>query len=146
VDGDDELWAGAERLRLASRDVVELALLARSRASDGPLPPELRDEGERLLGGDGPDPAARLGLAADASPDDLRPAALEALARWQDAAADPLARRATADAIDGVLRALEALLADLGESRSVAEAAQPAPGRAGDEQHEREHDEARLAH
>jgi hypothetical protein len=145
VDGDDELWAGAERLRLASRDVVELALLARSRAADGPLPPELRDEGERLLGGDGPDPAARLGLAADSSPEDLRLAALAALARWQDAAGDPLARRATADAVDGVVRALEALLADLDEPPSV-EAAQPAPGRAAEEQDERDHDEARLAH
>jgi hypothetical protein len=144
--GDDALWAGVERLRLASDAVVELGLLARSRSSDGPLPPELRDEGERLLGGDGPDAAARLGLPAEASPDELRSAALEALTRWQHAGADPLARRATADAIDGILRALEALLADLDELRSVVEAAQPAAGRTGEEQDERDHDEARLRH
>jgi len=146
LPGSDQLWADLERLGLSSDDLVELALLARSRTPDGPLPDGLRAEGERLLGGEGPDAAARLGLPADASPSELRSAALEALARWQQAGADPLARRATIDAIGVVSRAIEALLADLDGWRSVGGATQPAAGRWREEQDDGEHDEARLSY
>ena len=144
VPGTDQLWRDLERLRLSSDDVVELALLARSRAADGPLPAGLRAEGERLLGATGLDPAARLGLPADAGRDDLRSAALAALERWRTAGSDPLARRATVDAIDVVTRACEALLADLDEPRSVAESPQPRPRRADEQEGEGEHEEAGL--
>ncbi|MGR6966745.1 dynamin family protein [Geodermatophilus sp. URMC 61] len=116
VAGDDELRAELERLRLAIPDLGELDLLARSRAVDSPLPPELRAEGERLLGAEGTDPAARLGLPAGTPDDVLRQAALAALARWRTAADDPLAGRAAADAAGVVVRACEALLAGSGVS------------------------------
>jgi hypothetical protein len=119
VAGDDELRAELERLRLATPDLGELDLLARSRAPHGPLPPELRAEGERLLGAEGTGPAARLGLPAGTPDDALRQAALEALARWRTAADDPLAGRATADAAEVVVRACEALLAALGRSAAA---------------------------
>jgi hypothetical protein len=143
LPGSDQLWGDLERVRLSSDDLVELALLARSRAPDGPLPAELRAEGERLLGADGPDAPARLGLPADAPEEALRAAALEAMARWRQAGADPLARRATVDAIDVVTRSCEALLAGL-DGPSVVRSAQPAAGRTREEQDEGEHDEARL--
>ncbi len=114
--GDDGLRAGLERLRLASPDLAELDLLARSRAAGSPLPPLLRAEGERLLGAEGTGPAARLGLPEGAPDDELCAAAAGALARWRTAADDPLAGRATADAAEVVVRACEALLAGLDRS------------------------------
>jgi hypothetical protein len=126
------LWAGLERVRLSAHDLVELELLARSRAPDGPLPPPLLAEAERLLGAAGTDPAARLGLPADASRDELRAAAEEAVRRWRTEGAVPLLRRPTADAIDVVVRSGEEVLADLEElapgGGSAPAAAHPAAG------------------
>jgi energy-coupling factor transporter ATP-binding protein EcfA2 len=130
---DGELRAGLERLRLATPDLAELDLLARSRAAGSPLPEELRAEGERLLGAQGTDPAARLGLPAGTPDDGLRQPALDALTRWRDAAGDPLAGRAAADAAEVVVRACEALLAGLDGSVPVEGA-----GRAAEQRHEGE--------
>jgi hypothetical protein len=129
VAGDDELRAGLERLRLAMPDLAELDLLARSRAAGSPLPVELRAEGERLLGAEGTTPAARLGLPAGTPEDVLRQAALEALARWGDAAGDPLAGRAAADAGEVVVRACEALLAGMDGSAAEGGAGRTAEQR-----------------
>ena len=125
--GDDLLWRELERLRLASHDVEELGLLARSRAVDGPLPGPLRAEGERLLGAEGSAPRARLGLPAEAPVEAVRAAAVEALDRWRAAAADPLAPRATVDAIDVVVQSCEELLNGV-DQRSDGFPAKPGPG------------------
>jgi hypothetical protein len=129
--GNDDLWRELERLRLASHDVQELGLLARSRGVDGPLPGPLRAEGERLLGAEGSDPRTRLGLSADAPPEEMRAAALAALERWRAAAEDPLALRATVDAIDVVAQSCEEILAGLDRQGSDGVPAQPGPGGAG---------------
>ena len=118
VAGDDELRAGVERLRLSTPDLAELDLLARSRGAGSPLPAPLRSEGERLLGAQGTAPEARLGLPAGTPDAVLRQAAMNALARWQEAAADQLAARPATDAAEVVVRACEGLLAEL--DRSVA--------------------------
>ena len=126
--GNDDLWRELERLRLASHDVEELGLLARSRAVDGPLPGPLRAEGERLLGAEGAAPRERLGLPAETPAEAVRAAALGALGRWRAAAADPLAPRATVDAIELVVRSCEEMLAGLDRQGSVGVPAQPGPG------------------
>ncbi|MFW3171501.1 dynamin family protein [Geodermatophilus sp. CPCC 206100] len=113
VDGGERLLAEAERLRLATGDLGELDLLARSRSAASPLPAALRADAERLLGADGTGPAARLGLPEDTPTTTLRTAARQALHRWQEAAADPLADRAGVDAAEVVVRSCEALLAGL---------------------------------
>ncbi|HZH21319.1 MAG TPA: dynamin family protein [Geodermatophilus sp.] len=139
VAGDGELRAGLERLRLATPDLAELDLLARSRAAGSPLPADLRAEGERLLGAEGTGPTVRLGLP-DGTPDgELRTAALEALARWRDAADDPLAAREAADAAEVVVRACEALLAGLDGSAPVVVGG---PGPAAEQRDEGEHAQA----
>jgi len=109
-------------------------------------------EGERLLGADGPGTATRLGLPADAPAAELRTAALDAMARWQDAAADPLARRATRDAVAVVVQSCEAMLAELDADsdaapdaeRSGGRAAEPAPHGPGAQGDAGQDDEARL--
>ncbi|PRY47680.1 dynamin family protein [Geodermatophilus tzadiensis] len=125
VSGADAVRAEVERIRLASDDLAELALLARTRSPSGPLPPALRAEGERLLGASGTGPAARLGLPADTPVASLRGAAGLALRRWREVAADPLADRATADAAEIVVRSCEGVLAALdGDSAGAV----PGPG------------------
>ncbi len=112
TEGAGQLRSEVERIRLETAELAELELLARS-GPDGPFPPVLRDEAERLLGDRGTGPAARLGLPGTTGGDALAAAAHEHLTRWQQAAADPLADRAAADAAEVVVRSCEALLADL---------------------------------
>jgi hypothetical protein len=123
--GDDELWAELERLRLASPQLGELALLARLRGADGLLPPPLLPEAQRLLGADGDSPTARLGLPDDASDDVVWAAASQVIDRWR-AAADPLAPRPTLDAIETVVQCCELVLAGIDQRRSGSDVpAQP---------------------
>jgi hypothetical protein len=145
VPAGAQLWGELERLQLASHDLEELSLLTRSRGSEAELPTALRAEGERLLGADGPGAAARLGLPEDSSPDDLRAAALRALERWRDQAADPLARRATRDAVAVVVHSCEAILAELDAGEpSAAGSAQPESGGPGEQGDTAQYDQDRL--
>ena len=70
------------------------------------LPTEALDEAERLLGGEGGSPAARLGLDPAAGPDELRAAALDAVSRWQRRAESPMSGRAVADVARVVVRSV----------------------------------------
>ncbi|MGY1753899.1 dynamin family protein [Blastococcus sp. SYSU D01042] len=132
ADGDEQLWAELERLRLRARGTVELTALRRPDGVLAALPEDLRAEGERLLGAVGPAPAARLGLEGeDPADDDLRAVAGAALDRWQARGTDPLAPRAVRDAVAAVVEQLEALLAELEAGSAVGSAApdaQPAAG------------------
>ena len=94
----------------------------------GPLPVALRPVAERLLGGDGPAAADRLGLPPGTPHDELRAAALEELDRWRALAADPEAARATVDACAVLVRAIEGLLAALDGVLTPAGSATAQPG------------------
>ena len=119
--GDEGLWTGLERVRLAAHDLAELELLARLRAVDGPLPEEQREEAARLLGGDGESAAQRLGLPPAGTPvAELRRAAVAARERWRAARDDPFAERPAVDAMDVVLRSCELVLAGLDRPGSAA--------------------------
>jgi hypothetical protein len=145
VPGSDELWRELDRLQLAAHDLEELSLLTRSRGSEEALPADLRGEGERLLGAEGSAAATRLGLPEDAAPEDVRTAAVQAMTRWRDRAADPLARRATRDAVAVVVHSCEAILAELDAgSASADRAAQPGPGRPGEQDDGGQEDESGL--
>ncbi|MCW2696956.1 MAG: iniA [Modestobacter sp.] len=140
VPGDDALWRELERVRCGSSDLVELDLLGRSRAPGGPFPAEVRAEAERLLGGAGAGPAARLGLPEETAAEELRAAAAGAVTRWRAWSADPLTPRAAVDAAEVVVRSCEELLGvldagvpDAGVPGSALPAG-PAPRRSG--QHE----------
>ena len=68
---------------------------------------------ERLVGGTGDAAHQRLGLPADASPDELRAAAVEALQRWQRRAEHPMTGYHLSVAARVAVRSVEGLLAAL---------------------------------
>ncbi|MGY1807533.1 dynamin family protein [Blastococcus sp. SYSU D00669] len=114
------LWDELERVRLEAHDLAELALLARLRAVDGPLPPPLRGDAERLLGAEGDAPENRLGLPLGSSQDQVLAAAGEAVARWRALLEDPLLDRAATDAGAVVLRSCLAVQAAVDGAGSEA--------------------------
>ncbi|MGH3937365.1 MAG: dynamin family protein [Pseudonocardiaceae bacterium] len=108
------LVADVERILAGAHEFAELRLLSALRSGAVVLPKtELLEEAERLLGGYGAAPAARLGLPPDSSPHELRPAVLDALARWRRRAENPLSGRATVDACRVVVRSCEGMMAGL---------------------------------
>ena len=98
----------------SAHEFAELRLLSSLRSRAVRLPPDLRDEAERLVGGSGSRIATRLDLDPEADEGVCRTAAGAALARWRRRAASPLADRATADACGVVVRSCEGMLASLG--------------------------------
>ena len=107
------LAAEVERILAGAHEFAELRLLATIRAGVVKLPPDALTEAERLLGGDGGAPAARLGLDPEAAPAELSAAALDAAGRWQRRAESPMSSRAVSDIARLVVRSCEGILADL---------------------------------
>ncbi|GAA1250921.1 50S ribosome-binding GTPase [Pseudonocardia aurantiaca] len=107
------LAAEVERILAGAHEFAELRVLSTLRAGAVKLPVEALQEAERLLGADGGAAAARLGLEADAGPDELWAAALDALARWQRRAESPLSTRAVSDVARLVVRSCEGVLAGI---------------------------------
>jgi hypothetical protein len=102
-----------ERILAGAHEFAELRLLSTIRSGVVKLAPEVLEEAERLLGGDGGSAAARLGLEPGAGPDQLRAAALEAVTRWQRRAESPMSSRAVSDVARLVVRSCEGVLAGL---------------------------------
>ena len=109
--GAKPLAGEVERILAGAHEFAELRLLSALRSGAVVLPPEHLEEAERLLGGHGIAPAARLGLPADSDGAEQRRTILDVLARWQRRAENPLSGRATADACRVVARSCEGMLA-----------------------------------
>jgi hypothetical protein len=107
------LAAEVERILSGAHEFAELRLLATLRSGAIALPEEVLVEAERLLGGDGGTPFARLGLEPTAHPQELRAAALEAASRWARRAESPMSSRAVSDVSRLVVRSCEGVLAQL---------------------------------
>lgn len=107
------LQAEVERILSGAHEFAELRLLATIRAGAVKLPPEALTEAERLLGGDGGTPAARLGLDPAAGPEEVRATALDAVMRWQRRAESPMSSRTVSDVARLVVRSCEGVLARL---------------------------------
>lgn len=102
-----------ERITAGAHEFTELRLLTALRTRVVTLPKDVKAEAERLLGGDGGTPAARLGLDPAADPTQLRAAALDALGGWQRRAESPLSDRAQVGTARTLVRTCEGLLASL---------------------------------
>jgi hypothetical protein len=101
----DGLLAGAHEL-------AELRLLNDLRTGAVELADTgLRDEAETLLGAGGTAATARLGLPADAPPEEIRAGLLTALGRWQREAESPVAGAAERRVATVLRRTCEGLLA-----------------------------------
>jgi hypothetical protein len=107
----DPLSHAIEAVVAADRSWRELEALVALRTSPDAFGADAAADADRLLGGQGDDPAVRLDVPVEASPEERRAAAYEALDRWQRRAARPLAPPAHVALADTVVRTLEAMLA-----------------------------------
>jgi hypothetical protein len=106
----EPLAAEVERILAGAHEFAELRALNALYARTVKLPAEAAAEAERLLGGAGTTPTARLGLPHGSDSAQLNAAALEALGRWRRRAASPLSTRAVADASMVIVRSCEGIL------------------------------------
>lgn len=112
-----DLLMRLERVVAGAHEFAELGLLAALRSPQLGFDVEAAAEAHRLIGGNGPSLAARLGLEEEITDAQLWALASEALIRWQALAGEasgPLAHRRAAQV---VVRSCEGLLAELSESR-----------------------------
>ena len=100
-----------EELVAGAHEFEEVRTLSELRSGSVTLEEEKARRLERLLGGYGHDPASRLGLPIEASPEDVRSAALGELADWHSVADHPLSDRSTQLVARTATRTLEGLLA-----------------------------------
>ena len=120
-----DLAGAVEQIVASTHAFAEARLLNALRAGNVPLDDIAAAEAERLLGGHGDAPAARLGLddheEDDTAPDltVLHTAATEALARWRRRAEHPMASRATVEAASLVVRSCEGIVIALRQPSSV---------------------------
>ena len=105
------LRAEVERILAGAHEFVELRTLSALRGGAVTFAAEATEDAERLLGGDGGSPAARLGLDPGTGPGELHAAARDALSRWKRRAESPLTGRSSADAARVVVRSCEGILA-----------------------------------
>lgn len=109
--GSQQLAASLERIQSSAHEFRELRLLATARSGGLQVAPELAEEAERLIGGQGVALPIRLGTHEEAPPAELRSAAMAALHRWRTLAESPMTDRATAEVCEIVVRSCEAALA-----------------------------------
>ncbi len=114
----EDLAAEAERIRASTHEFVEARLLNALRAGNLPLPDTDVEEAERLLGGQGSAPAARLDLPAGSPAEQFVQAASAAVQRWQRRAEHPLSSPDATEAARQVVRSCEGILADLTQAPS----------------------------
>jgi len=107
----DQLLYQLERIRSGAHELVEIDLADALRAGTLRLSAADRTAAEQLLGADGAEPSARLGLADDATPEAIRDAAGEQLAHWQRLASHPATTSAVRDAAEVLVRTCEEFLA-----------------------------------
>ena len=113
IDASPDLAFALERVQAGAHEFTELRLFNAFRSGAITFRPEEEDEVDRLLGALGTSPAARLGLAEDASTDALRTALFETIARWRQRAESPMTSRDVAEAAAVLVRSCEGMLATM---------------------------------
>jgi hypothetical protein len=112
-----------ERVLASAHEFAELRLLGELRSGALAIPDS--GDAERLLGGAGTTPPARLGLPDGAPPDELRRVAEDSLRKWRNLAESPMLGRRAADACRVLARTCEGIIS--GSPRTSETAAYPAP-------------------
>ena len=109
-DGVDRLRYELEQIRSGAHELAELDLADALRAGSVSLSEADRIAAERLLVAARSEPSARLGLGADAGPEEIRAAAGRQLAHWQWLASHPASGHAVRAAATVLIRTCEELL------------------------------------
>ena len=108
------LLTAAEQLSASTHEFEEVRLLSALRSGSIEVRPDRMAELDRLLGGNGHSATARLGLAENASTDEIMETALESLVTWQRLAEHPLSGRQLKVAARAATRTLEGVVAAQG--------------------------------
>jgi hypothetical protein len=109
----DLLEVTAEEISSSAHEFREIRLLNDLRSGSLSIQEKRWAEMERLLGGSGHSPAARLGLPEEATNAELHAAALKALDSWQALAGSPFSGRQVQLAARDVIRTIEGIFAEL---------------------------------
>jgi hypothetical protein len=109
----DLMEVAAEEIASSAHEFREIRLLNDLRSGSLPLPDQRWAEMERLLGGSGHSPTARLGLPDATTAAELQRAALSELESWQAFANSPLSGRQVQLGARVVIRTIEGILARL---------------------------------
>jgi hypothetical protein len=117
--GTEAVAADVERVLTGAHELLEVRLLNALRTGEVVLRADQEAEAVRLLGSDGADSRARLGLDPDAADVDVHAALAGALDRWQRLAGNPIATRPTVEAARVLVRTCEALAASLAPSSAA---------------------------
>ena len=104
----DALAAEVERLSASADELAEIRLLNVLRLGRLRLRDAEAAELEQVIGGG--DTRARLGLAPEATDEDIHAAVSAVLARWQSWAENPLSDQAVKDAARVVIRTCEGMM------------------------------------
>ncbi len=112
-EGARRLRYQLERVRTGAHELREIELLDVLRSGDLPLPDDERLAAERLLGANGGDVRARLGLASDATTEQLRAEAARQPARWKGLAAHPMTATRVREAANVLVRTCEQLVVEV---------------------------------
>jgi GTPase SAR1 family protein len=110
----DQIARDVERVFASAHEFAEIRVLNALRSGTLKLGEAELADAERLLGAGGAHPAVRLGLPGASGPDEIRAAAYEQIARWQQRAENPLSSREVSDAARVLVRTCEGIVAGLG--------------------------------
>lgn len=113
VGETDALLAETERITAGAHEFAELRLLSAHRAGVVEFAVDEAQEVDRLLGVDGRDATARLGLPPETSAEALRTALIDTMTKWQRRAASPVVSRPVAEGAAVLVRTCEGMLARL---------------------------------
>ncbi|WP_148572926.1 dynamin family protein [Nocardioides caldifontis] len=99
-----------EEITSGAHEFEEVRILLELRAGEMSLADERAAQLDLLMGGAGHEPTTRLGLPPDAGPDEVKAAAVAALAQWRAVESHPLSSRPTQIAARAAARTIEGLL------------------------------------
>ena len=108
--GPGELGTRIERVRVGLHELSEIELAKSLRGGEIPLSEADRVLAHRLLGGEGPSAAARLGIRADPTPEAVRQGAERQLTHWRRLSGHPATTRTVRDAATILTHICEQLL------------------------------------
>lgn len=113
IPGSDQVASEVEQVLASAHPFNELRVLSALRAGYIVGKSDVLAELEQIIGGAGNSAHLRLGLPADASPEQRSQAAFTSLARWQRRAENPITSYELALASRVAVRSCEGILADL---------------------------------